>query len=240
MSLNIALLGESYLIEKQGHIHIPELKTAKTIHANFHGSESLFDHSINTLKAAKSYTLELRVACLLHDIGKAKAWNPTDNSFHKHELYGEQIVRKLLEEENTPSQMIDYICNLVRHHMFYFDTLPSESTTKRWLRTVGPDWFDLFLLRMADRRGNVNKKYKPAFTTQMQDLEVHFRKIIDKNTVIFENDLALRRSSIIPLMDKENQSKIDELIPTIIGVVNNKPELNCPNKLKSYIMKIYA
>lgn len=224
--------------ENSSKCGIPELEEAKKIPANHHNNEPLFDHLVNTLEASMAYRVELRYACLLHDIGKVKAWDKTNNTFHKHELHGEQIAKRILLESHEQIPVIEYVCNLVRHHMFYFEELPSDNTAKKWLRKVGPDWFDLFLLRMADRRGNVNKSNKPAFTKQMQDLEVHLRGIIRDNTVIFEKDLPLTRQIILDLIAEKD--KIEEVIPTVMGVVNNKPELNHPQELKSYILRTYA
>jgi tRNA nucleotidyltransferase (CCA-adding enzyme) len=148
---------------------IPELESGVGIEQGGIHSYDVFEHSVKTLQAAadKGLQLEVRLASLLHDIGKPqtrkgggknKEW-----SFYNHEVVGARMSKKILSDLKFPKDIIGKVYNLVRWHMFFSDTEQiTHSAVRRIIRNVGPEniW-DLIDLRITDRLGTGRPKEEP-------------------------------------------------------------------------------
>lgn len=147
----------------------PELAETFDVKQNQAHAYDLWEHLLRALEAAakKGWGLELRLAALFHDIGKAptQRWSEEKNdyTFHGHEVVGERMTRKILERLKYPRETIETVTTLVRWHMFFSD--PDEitlSAVRRLIRNVGRDLiWDLMNLRVADRIGTGRPKEEP-------------------------------------------------------------------------------
>lgn len=156
---------------------IPELE--KTIAVDQGGAHKydVWEHSIRALQHAadKNFTLEVRLAALLHDIGKPKARRAGTASaessgeaskkwtFYGHEVVGARMTEKILQDLRFSAKIIEKVTKFVRAHMFFADTeLISLSAVRRIVARVGKDnvW-DLMNLRACDRIGMGRPKEDP-------------------------------------------------------------------------------
>jgi tRNA nucleotidyltransferase (CCA-adding enzyme) len=146
---------------------LPEVEYAHGYNQNNpHHELELGDHLRNVLdRVAKvSDDPDLRLAALLHDIGKPEsAWvdpvtgknhyyrNPETGEGADHEDVGATMAERRLRELKYPTERINRIRDLVQHHMY-----PAFNTTKgarRFLNRVGDHADDLLKLRWADQGG---------------------------------------------------------------------------------------
>ncbi|HLW17489.1 MAG TPA: CCA tRNA nucleotidyltransferase [Actinomycetota bacterium] len=85
---------------------------------------------------------KLRMAALLHDIGKpaTKKIGPEGVSFHHHEVVGAQMARKRLQALRYPSEFIDEVVMLIELHLRFhtFRSGWSDSAVRRYVRDAGP------------------------------------------------------------------------------------------------------
>ncbi len=139
---------------------LPVLEEGVGIEQNWHHIYSVFSHCVLSLKFCPSSSLEVRLASLLHDVAKPKVKRFGKNSqptFYFHEVEGEKMARKALQELRFSGEIIDEVGKLVRFHMFNFDHLKhNESTVRRILHRVGglERMEKLLELRIADRLGS--------------------------------------------------------------------------------------
>ncbi len=98
-------------------------------------------HSIAVV-AKTSPILELRLAALLHDIGKpaTRAFTPGGVTFHHHEVVGAKMARRRMRELRFTSQEIRDVGNLVFLHMrpHTFKMGWTDSAVRRYVRDAGP------------------------------------------------------------------------------------------------------
>jgi len=115
----------------------------------------VWQHSLLVLKRVAPADRVLRLAALLHDIGKP-ATRTTDAQgnirFFGHESKGASLAEKFLSELKYPGEVIDSVVLLVRHHM----RLGSASTltppaVRRLARDLGPLLDRLLILVRADQ-----------------------------------------------------------------------------------------
>ena len=126
---------------------LPELAAGKGMaqSADFHAHDVL-EHS---LRACKYADRRVRLAALLHDVGKPAAFAET-GKFHGHDVYGEKIARQVLERLKAPKKTTDEVCRLTALHMYDLDGKARESKIRTFL-VKNSDVYELLLLvKQAD------------------------------------------------------------------------------------------
>src|SRR3989344_6258794 len=148
---------------------IPEIEEGFGVKQNQAHAYDVWEHSLRTLQhsAKNKWPLEVRLAALLHDIGKppARQWSKEKNdwTFHGHDVIGAKIAAKILSRLMFPVKTIEKVTKLVRWHMFFSDTEQiTLSSVRRLVRNVGQeDIWDLMNVRVCDRIGTGRPKEHP-------------------------------------------------------------------------------
>ena len=159
--VGIGMLVKLNLIE---HI-IPELKEGIGCDQKGEHIYDVFEHLLHALDHAvtKEWPLHIRIAALLHDIGKprtrrydaTKAGGKGKYTFYGHEVIGARMTKKILERMHYPNELIDSVVKLVRYHMFFSDTETiTLSAVRRTIVNIGRDHiWELMQIRECDRAG---------------------------------------------------------------------------------------
>ena len=109
------------LLRKTGAMHyvIPELEETYDMTQNEYHFGTVWEHTLSVLDNLKSDRLELRMAALLHDIGKIRVRTVEDGRvyFLKHELASADMVDELLRPLKYSNEFIKEVTFLVRNHM---------------------------------------------------------------------------------------------------------------------------
>ena len=99
-------------------------------------------------------SLTLRLAALLHDVGKPAALEAT-GCMYTHDALGADIARGILERLRYPSGVVREVTALIRSHMFDLRTEAKENTIRLWLQEMGIERSrQLIALRRADVHGS--------------------------------------------------------------------------------------
>ena len=108
----------------------PELALGKGMsqRADFHKYDVL-EHSLRAVKYARE---DVRLASLLHDIGKPFCFLRDGNSF-SHPIEGERIVKETLSRLKAPKRLIEETATLTRLHMYDFNCQTTENKLRRLL-----------------------------------------------------------------------------------------------------------
>jgi tRNA nucleotidyltransferase/poly(A) polymerase len=107
------------------------------------------DHSLRAADALPADDPVLRLAGLLHDVGKATTL--ADGHFLHHDRDGALLAEQILGRLRAPRAEITRVGRLVRHHMFAYTPDWTDTAVRRFMRRVGVDLLpDLFALRAAD------------------------------------------------------------------------------------------
>ena len=179
--------------------------------------------------AAKSDNLWLRIAALLHDIGKpaTKRFSKSAGwTFHGHDAVGIRIVDKIFKYMRWPSDPLEYVKKLVRlHHR----PIPlskeeiSDSAIRRLMFDAGEDLQDLMNLCRADVTSknprkvcqimsNFNQVEKKISEVGEKDLLAKWRPPISGEDIM--EALGLDQGRVVGMIKKSMENAvIDGLIP---------------------------
>ena len=158
----LALLVDTGLAE----FVLPELPGLKLEIDEWHRHKDVYDHSLTVLDQAINLEtshlpasgpdLVLRLAALLHDIGKPKTRKYESDggvSFHHHEVVGARMVKKRLTALRYPNEVVDDVSKLVELHLRFHGYGSGEwtdSAVRRYVRDAGPLITRLHKLTRAD------------------------------------------------------------------------------------------
>ena len=155
----ITILVDTGLAE----IFIPEIPKLRLEVDEHHHHKDVYEHSITVLEQAIMQearlggpNLVIRLAALLHDIGKPKTRSFIDGggvSFHHHEVVGARLVKKRLQELRFDSHTVEAVETLTALHLRfhgYGDGEWSDSAVRRYVRDAGDLLTHLHVLTRAD------------------------------------------------------------------------------------------
>ena len=95
---------------------------------DFHPEGDVWDHTLEMFSYSKGNELELQLAILLHDCGKAFASRQDNNRFNRHAQIGADRAGRFLQELSFDTGLREKVHFLIRNHMVpsYAHRLPSH------------------------------------------------------------------------------------------------------------------
>lgn len=140
---------------------IPELIMGRGVEQAGHHITDVWTHSLDALDSCPSSDPIVKLATLIHDIGKPLTYRKIDNkiTFYNHEIIGSRIASKIGNRLKLSKKDIQRLFILVRYHMFYYQPEHSDASIRRFMRNVGLENVDDILdLREGDRLGSGARK----------------------------------------------------------------------------------
>ncbi len=148
-SIGLVLLQETDVLAQLW----PELVEGVGVEQNEWHAYDVWRHSLASLDATQAGDVTLRLAALLHDVGKPRTKDGPH--FYRHEIVGAAMARAMLERFRFPADIVQATEHLVRQHMYSADPELSAAGVRRFIHRVGPLNIErLFALRDADIRGS--------------------------------------------------------------------------------------
>lgn len=143
---------------------LPELPALRLELDEHHRHKDVYEHSLTVLdqtialekQRGHAPDLVLRLAALLHDIGKPATRRFEDGgkvSFHHHDVVGAKMARKRLRTLHFSNDEVKHICQLVELHLRfhgYGEGDWTDSAVRRYVRDAGDQLERLHILTRAD------------------------------------------------------------------------------------------
>ncbi len=197
---------------------LPELPLLRLEEDEHHHHKDVYEHTLTVLEQAMTLEkmheptcgpdLTLRLAALLHDIGKPKTRRFEAGgkvSFHHHEVVGARMTKKRMQALRYPNDLTDDVATLVELHLRFHGYGTGEwtdSAVRRYVRDSGDQLVRLHKLTRADSTTR-NRKRAMALQRAYDDLEMRIAKLSE------EEELA----SIRPDLDGKQIMDILEIPP---------------------------
>ncbi|GAA3520076.1 CCA tRNA nucleotidyltransferase [Aeromicrobium panaciterrae] len=143
---------------------LPELPALILERDEHHRHKDVYEHSLTVLEQAIALEgrleaqpdLAIRLAALLHDIGKPKTRRFVEGgtvTFHHHDVVGAKLVRKRMRALRYSNDLIDQVAKLVELHLRFHGYGSGEwtdSAVRRYVRDAGDQLQRLHILTRAD------------------------------------------------------------------------------------------
>lgn len=206
---------------------IPELREGLGCGQNKHHIFTVFDHNVRALNYAveKNYSLVVRLASLLHDVGKprTKGGNGPDSTFYNHEVVGAKMTLKIMDRLKFSREIAERVTHLVRCHLFYYNVGEvTEAGVRRFLSRVGPENIDdLLQVREADRIGSGVPK---AFPYKLRHLLFMIEKV--KNDPISPKMVKLNGNELMELLNMKPSRRVGYILAVLLDDVMTDPAKN--------------
>ncbi len=233
----IILLEELGLLEYV----LPELREGIGVGQNKHHVYTIFEHNVRALDyaAKQDYSLEVRMASLLHDVGKprAKRGEGPDSTFYQHDYIGAKIAVKMLDRLRFSRDFTEHVAHLIRSHMFYYDIGGvTPAGVRRFIVRVGPENIDALLkVREAARIGSGVDKAVPYRLR-------HFLFMIEKvkRDPITPKMLALNGDELMAFLKIPPSPRIGWILNALLEEVLDDPEKNIKESLTARAKELNA
>lgn len=216
---------------------IPELLEGEGVAQNKHHYYTILYHSLLSMAYCPSSDPMVKLAALLHDVGKpqTKEGKGADASFHKHEVVGAGMAKKIMNRMKFSNEEIRKVAHLVRHHMFYYSIGEiSDAGVRRIIRRVGADNLgDIMDVRIGDRMGSGVQKEKPQ---KLMELEARITEL--QKDPITTSMLELDGNDIMKQLGLKPGRMVGIVLHTLLEEVLDNPKNNTKEFLENRVQEL--
>jgi len=214
----------------------PELEDCRHVPQDKAVAQDVFEHSLLSLDAVERPDLVLRLAALLHDVGKPGTM--ADGHFHQHEFVGEHLARKILRRWKFPKDTVALVAHLIRHHMFWYQEVWTSSAVRRFIRNVGLEEIPLlFELRRAD---NIGSGSRGGRMYALDQLWLRVQEEIARANAFSTGDLAVNGTDLMTELGIPQGPEIGRIIGELFERVLDDPDLNTRESLLGLAREIHG
>jgi len=229
------------LMRKTGlmEILIPELASCAGVKqdSKYHKFD-VFKHCLYTCDYIER-DLVLRLAALLHDIGKPETREEHGDrtTFHKHEVVSVSLAKGILERLRYKKEISVRVIHLIRLHMYHYTRDFSDAAVRRFIKKAGIEKHDLedlgnlplFKLRRAERKGNGFKTI--PVTERQHDFEQRIIDVYASSTGLEIKDLDINGEVLMSVFNLGQGQRIGEILNYLLEQVLENPKVNTQKEL---------
>jgi len=228
------------LLRKTGAMHyvIPELEETYDMTQNEYHFGTVWEHTMAVMERLQSDRLELRMAALLHDIGKIRVRTEEDGRVHflKHELASADMVDELLRPLHYSNEFIKEVAFLVKHHMVCkrsgneCDHLKAKKLRKlQYVCGTEERFRDLMLLIDADNNAHAADHCMPR---QVEVILQRTEEMKAKGTAMFGYKLPLTGKDVMEIKGLQPGPGVKECLDYLLKLAFVNPLMDKEEVIK--------
>jgi len=186
-STGLELMADTDLLARV----LPELDATRGVTQNEYHHYTVYEHSLRAADAVDTAMPLVRLAALLHDVGKPPTRQVRDGrvTFYNHERVGAEMVAARLRFLRYPRRDVDIVTHLVAQHMFHYAPDWSDAAVRRLIARVQTEHLDnLFALRVADTLAKGPDAEPPE---DLPELRGRIEREVNRETAFRVQDLAV-------------------------------------------------
>ena len=222
-SIGLDLLNDCGILR----LIIPELVACQEVSQGQLHRYDLYHHLLYACDTAPRENLVVRLAALLHDLGKPQTMERSPDGtlhFHRHEDLSARLTEKILRRLRFPNQIIKQVSHLVAQHMFHYEDNWSDAAVRRFVARIGLENIpDLLSVRRADQLAMVGERF---VSTSLIALEKRIEEVLAKDSALSLKDLAVNGDDIKQELGVSGGPKIGIILRWLLESVLDDPEQN--------------
>jgi tRNA nucleotidyltransferase (CCA-adding enzyme) len=224
------------LYERSGALAVlyPELQACVGVRD---GAEDVWHHLLRTADALGRHHDFLRLAALLHDVGKPGTRTELGEAvrFPGHAQVGAAIARELMQRLKFSNHQRDRVVHLVAQHGDLPRADDEEAEVRRWLRRVGREHArDLLRMEVANARG------RPApdelRLRELAELRRRADEVLRSGAPLEIGDLAIGGNDLRALGVRPGPA-MGEILRDLLERATEDPSLNTPEALAALVRR---
>lgn len=209
-------------------VFAPELLAMVGMEQNQYHAYTVWEHCLLAL-ALTPPELHLRLAGLLHDVGKPHTVSVDDEGnrhFYRHEQVGAEIAAALLERLRVEKTVRERTVRLVRYHMdLHLEDRMSDSAIRRMIARIGLDLMpDLVELRRADRLASGTRQGDLGPDTVY--LLAQVERILKEDAALKVTDLAVNGHDVVQIFGRPPGPYVGRVLRRLLDEVVEEPDRN--------------
>ncbi len=217
---------------------IPELLDTIGVKQAGRHEYDVWNHSLESLAHCPSTDPIVRLATLLHDIGKPATYReqgPRGVTFYGHEVVGSRIARLIAKRLRLSNKEIDRIFTMVRWHMFTYSPEMTDAAIRRFIRRVGLENInDILLLRIGDRKGGGSK----ATSWRLRELQERIGEQLYQPMSL--KDLKINGSDLMRELNLKPGPIIGKILNALFDEVLDDTDKNAQDYLITRAKELYS
>ncbi len=232
VKLGINLLKELHILD----IILPEIVETYDYDQNSKYHENnLYDHIVNVVGYSPE-VLEIRLAALLHDLGKPSTFSMGEDGvahYYGHEEESSEIARNVLRRFKFSNEIIKNVRILIENHMT-FQSVMTDRALRRQIRKVGSDnILNLYDFMVADRLGTMKSRSADDIFKRRDRVVELLKEPISKPKFLNFGGSDLIEMGFTP--GPEFKKILNELTELVL----DDPSLNTNEKLRQIVERNY-
>ncbi len=235
-SIGFELLNDCGILR----LFMPELVACQEVGRGELHRYDLYHHLLYACDAAPRDNLVVRLAALLHDLGKPRSMSRTPEGtlhFHRHEELSARLAQKILRRLRFPNQVGKRVGHLVAQHMFHYEERWSDAAVRRFVARIGVEYIpDILSLRRADQLAMVGERF---VSTSLIALEKRIEKVLAKDSALSFKDLAVNGDDLMAELGIPAGPKIGIVLNALLESVLEDPSQNERERLLRIAERFY-
>lgn len=233
-----AMRGLWYMLDTGLLQHIlPELLEGVCMAQNKHHMYSVFFHNAFALQSTPSDDPLVRLAALLHDVGKPKTKQGEypNATFYMHEHVGSDMTSRIMKRLKFSTEEVKRVSHLVKHHMFYYSIGEiTDAGVRRLIKRIGKENIkDIVDLRIGDRIGSGVQKDMPYKLVELlKRIEEVQKDPIDTRMLEIDGNDVIRLLKIRP------SPVIGQIMNALLEEILDDPKKNTKEYLERRTMEL--
>ena len=232
------------VMQKNGIMAItcPEMIEGVGMEQNKWHTFDVWRHGMECLDACAGDPI-LRIAAMLHDVGKPRSRAFSDKTkdwtFYDHERIGAEIADPICQRLRFSNDERTRIVHLVKNHLFHYTDEWTDATVRRFIQRIGKERLeDLYALNEADVRAK-GREGGPDLSPLM-GLKAHVAKVIAAGDALTTRDLAIDGRDIMKELGLVPGPEVGRVLKTLLDEVIADPKKNDRDVLLAIARKVLA
>lgn len=208
---------------------------------NKYHKHDVYEHTLYVVDYCDTTKFEIKLAALLHDIGKPKAYvedNEGWGHFYGHPEISYEISQNILRNDfRLSTEQLERILELIKYHDM--EVTSTKASVKKALNKHGIDFmYDWFILKQADMDDHIYPNKNCHYIIDISGINARIQQILDEQSCFSLKDLSVNGKDIMYSLGLKPGKQVGFILNTLLDEVINDNITNEKDVLLSRAFEI--